>query len=82
MHNWFHNLGNYGVGACGRRCPEGYCIQENLKCDGISHCSDSSDEDACPGNLFSLFLYRYRVFKQQVVFFDPYPDQTSVNQNA
>ena len=34
---------------CGHQCPEGYCIPSVLKCDGFSHCTDSSDEDGCPG---------------------------------
>ena len=34
---------------CGHQCPEGYCIPSMLKCDGVSHCTDSSDEHGCPG---------------------------------
>ena len=28
-------------------CPEGYCIPLSLKCDGLSQCSDGSDEENC-----------------------------------
>ena len=33
--------------TCPHQCPEGYCIPLNLVCDGISQCSDNSDENNC-----------------------------------
>ena len=26
-------------------CDNQWCIHEDLKCDGVDHCGDSSDED-------------------------------------
>ncbi|RZB39248.1 Trypsin, Ldl recept a, and/or Sushi domain containing protein, partial [Asbolus verrucosus] len=29
------------------RCHYGACISKNLKCDGVAHCADASDENQC-----------------------------------
>ena len=33
----------------GWQCHSGFCIAATQRCDGVVHCSDSSDEAGCPG---------------------------------
>ena len=36
------------------KCPDSYCIESNLKCNGIPDCPNGEDESGCSG-MFKVF---------------------------
>lgn len=53
------------------KCKNGFCIQLTLKCDGVNHCLDKSDEMECEKNnsmyiLLAMHHCKLKVYLDQI----------------